>query len=519
MANNYSSLKLSYSNAFDFVKSFSDAEFEDHVKYVFLSNSTPYDNESVIPDISDTLVDERSVWDKMYAAKRVTGNDVELVVKRIDWATGTVYKEYDDNVDLSSLLPEESGANSIYVLTSDLNVYKCVHNNNGGQSTVEPSGYQYTSNGYFTTADNYVWKYMYGIKSSNKFLTAEWMPTPTSVNALEYNTSSENLLDGAIANIVVENGGSGYIHSSINAESFSTSTTVLDIIEENISSFLTTNMFVNGTGIVPGTYITNVNPTFNQITLSQATISAGGTIANTLSATTGIFLDGDGNEDLSVTINLSNTSIEKVGVDSVATGYNYVTLSLYGTGSNALLRPVISPKYGHGFNPAKELGATSVMISKIIGSLDSTEDGLISVDTTFRQFGLLSNPHKYNEITTILNDDADIVISQTTDFTMIGGIAYDLNEVVYQGSSLENSTFSAILHAQDLNTVRLTNIRGTPTVGGLLIGDGSGVQRAISVINNPTFQPYTGDILYVENTLATNRAEAQAEIIKFVVTF
>ena len=51
----------------------------------------------------------------------------------------------------------------MYVLSSANNVYKCMNNNAGGTSTVEPSG---TSTSEFTTADSYVWKYMYTLSTT-----------------------------------------------------------------------------------------------------------------------------------------------------------------------------------------------------------------------------------------------------------------------------------------------------------------------------------------------------------------
>jgi hypothetical protein len=38
-------------------------------------------------------------------------------------------------------------------------------------------------------------------------------------------------------------------------------------------------------------------------------------------------------------------------------------------------------------------------------------------------------------------------------------------------------------------------------------------------VKNPEFQPYTGDMLYVENTTKIDRADGQAENIKLVVSF
>ena len=56
-------------------------------------------------------------------------------------------------------------------------------------------------------------------------------------------------------------------------------------------------------------------------------------------------------------------------------------------------------------------------------------------------------------------------------------------------------------------------------MGGLLIGANSGVNRTVVKLDNPEFEPYTGDIMYVENVESITRADGQAENIKFVIRF
>jgi hypothetical protein len=111
------------------------------------------------------------------------------------------------------------------------------------------------------------------------------------------------------------------------------------------------------------------------------------------------------------------------------------------------------------------------------------------------------------------------VISQTTNITLIAGTNFNLNEFVYQGSSANNAFFYGFVNAQSANEVRLTKVKGTITVGGLLIGANSGVNRTVVKLTNPEFQPYTGDILYVENVEKVTRADGQAENVKFVIRF
>ena len=158
------------------------------------------------------------------------------------------------------------------------------------------------------------------------------------------------------------------------------------------------------------------------------------------------------------------------------------------------------------------------MISTKIGQIDSTEGGIISTDTTFRQYGLLRDPYKYGNTSAAITTSSNTVISQTTDLTLVAGPAYELNEFVYQGSPTDAS-FKGFINAQVSNLVRLTKVQGTLTLGGALIGANSSTSRIAVKVQNPEFEPYTGDILYVENITKAQRAEGQAENLRLVIQF
>ena len=61
----------------------------DPVLYVFIGNHIPYANESSPDSIVDTISSEKAVWNNMYAAKRLTANDIELVIPKITWAANS----------------------------------------------------------------------------------------------------------------------------------------------------------------------------------------------------------------------------------------------------------------------------------------------------------------------------------------------------------------------------------------------------------------------------------------------
>jgi hypothetical protein len=89
-----------------------------------------------------------------------------------------------------------------YVMTSDFNVYMCIDNNNGAQSTVSPFGASADS---ITTSDGYIWKFVYSIPISlrNKFLTGTHMPILTALQQQFYSK-------GNIQTIKIDARGTGY---------------------------------------------------------------------------------------------------------------------------------------------------------------------------------------------------------------------------------------------------------------------------------------------------------------------
>ena len=517
MSTFYTSNKLSFNNAEQFKESF--AEPQPTVGYLFIGNNVPYANEASPNSIVDSASDEKSVWDNIFAAKKITGNDVELVTARYNWATGKRYKQFDDKISIGELLTADTtqgNSNPMYIMTSNRDVYKCLSNNANSLSTVEPSGDYNTANGTIITADGFIWKYLYNVKASNKFLTSAWMPAPTSTSKLDYNVSSSSVIEGELTTIFLTNAGTGYGHPTVGASAFGTGVSSITLAN---TTNVAANMVVTGTGIATGTLVSTVNSILNIITLTTPTSANGGGTGNNLTFSTRIYIPGDGS-GASASANLSaNGTISKITLDVIGTGYSYANAIIYGSGTSATARPILPPKLGHGFNPAKELNSSNVMVSERIGQVDSTENGLISATTSIRQYGLLRDPYKYGSNTSVSSSNANTVISQTTNLTLVAGSAFTQDEFVYQGSAANNAYFYGFVNSQSSNEVRLVKVRGDVAVGGTLIGATSGVNRTVVKKYDPEFEPYTGDIEYVENVTKIQRSEGQAENIKFVIRF
>ena len=146
----------------------------------------------------------------MIFGKRVTINDLKLMVRRNNWETNTVYEMYEhDNDDLFN--------SNFYVVVdkgSYYHIFKCLYNNNGEPSIVEPN-FAHASqesdlfddnDGYYRTSDGYQWKYMYSIDVAtfDKFATSDYIPVIANT------VVQQAAIDGSIDVIKVESGGSRY---------------------------------------------------------------------------------------------------------------------------------------------------------------------------------------------------------------------------------------------------------------------------------------------------------------------
>lgn len=178
--------------------------------YVFAGNHLDYEGNTV-PEPSDSQQDLiANTYANMIFGKRVTTSDVKYMIRRENWESNTVYTMYEhDNEDLYS--------NNFYVVVDEgsfYHVFKCLYNNNGEPSTVQPDFAHSTqetdlfdaNDGYYKTSDGYQWKYMYTIEQTtfDRFATASYIPVVANTEVVNAAT------DGSIDVIKVVSGGSRY---------------------------------------------------------------------------------------------------------------------------------------------------------------------------------------------------------------------------------------------------------------------------------------------------------------------
>lgn len=182
--------------------------------YMTFGRCFSWANDAAPPQANTSVTTFYEVWNNMIGAKRITGNDIRHCIHRFNWSANTVYYAYDDLVDSRVL---KRANTPFYVVTDDWNVYKCLANNYGANSTSKPTSISTTND--FQTADGYVWKYMYTVTSEERlrFVTSSYIPVKTLVvddASLQWGVQN-NATSGAIHNILLSNFGSGYTANDI----------------------------------------------------------------------------------------------------------------------------------------------------------------------------------------------------------------------------------------------------------------------------------------------------------------
>tara|TARA_E500000318_G_scaffold12260_1_gene11220 strand:- start:2991 stop:4940 length:1950 start_codon:yes stop_codon:yes gene_type:complete len=172
--------------------------------YYFIGKVIPWETPGSPPEVPDSRFYSDDLRNRIVSIKKVGVTDISFVIPRKNWASGTIYDQFDDYYED---YPAHSGATSLktsnfYVLTSEFKVFKCISNNRNSESTVEPSATDLTTT---TLSDGYVWKFMYILPLSlrTRFLTSDFMPVQKSVKNAFYS-------DGQIDAVTVSNRGSGY---------------------------------------------------------------------------------------------------------------------------------------------------------------------------------------------------------------------------------------------------------------------------------------------------------------------
>ena len=507
--------KFRFSNATVFKADFASATDK---YYMFLGKSAPWSSndaagasDSTIPSPTDDVSSEMYYWDDMLAAKNITGGvggDVSLVVPRYNWATGKAFDRYEHNI--SSLNPTNVNSQTnlfnseFYFITSEHRVYKVLDNNGGGNmSGTEPTS---TDDGIFVHSSDYVLQYMFTITAANatKFLTVDFMPVLTSTSL------TANPADGAAQSLLVTS-GTGHVDS----------TTYFAPLYGDGSG-----------GIVQIVVVSGVIKAFGTIAGIDTTIAVAGTgyTYGTINLTEHVY------NSLSAAEEDDGTDLENGGTIGGSGGVITLNVSPIGDGTNG----------GHGYNPAKELGAHYVMLNTTFSSADVVD---VTQQNDFRRVGIIKSPTIYGSVgpEPTLATASTYRTTQALYFPTVQSGTFLADEKITQsatgavGKVVEwNSTHKVLFYVQERfedygtdakgkwaafvtgqGVISASNATGTPAVDIVIDinSDGTDDITFTGGIANSELQPDSGDVIYIENRKPITRVSDQTEDIKIIVEF
>ena len=411
--------------------------------FLFYGRVHPWDDDSSAPSTVDTFGSPSDGWNNMMGTQLIQEGDLALIVPRYNWTSGTVYSQYEDDVDLFN----ESCPSKFYIINSDSKVYKCIYNNKDGPSTDEPIS---TTTNIFQTPDGYRWKFLYQIAEDlKKFVTSEYIPVETltgvsysNERALQFDVQ-QAATDGSINQVNVTQQGTHWPHTvvathyvgdneytpskfEIQQNVVVASASIGDVeVALNMKNILT---YAGAVDAIAGysLYIYSGSGAGQYIEIESSTATADGeelgyaavTLKYPLTRPLSVASDDISRFEILPTIKILGNGSSAVAipqmketaegsaqyvVDSIVMvngGQDYNVVRATATrpvgaqedlnyNLQTLLKVHISPPGGHGSNPEVELGARDVMINvKTTGDVG----GAINAVNDFRQFGIVTNP-------------------------------------------------------------------------------------------------------------------------------
>jgi hypothetical protein len=231
-----------------------------------------------------------------------------------------------------------------------------------------------------------------------------------------------------------------------------------------------------------------------------------------------INISGDGTGAV-LKANVSDGKVVNIIIQNRGTNYTYANLSFQdvvgGSGSDAAATVSISPVDGHGYDPVYELRASTILFNV---DFEEDESGLIPTNNDFREITLIQNPY-LRGTTTLATSNTYSLYTKVKVSPGVGDFSSD--EVVYQGTDISTSTFTAdVISFDDVeNFLYLNNVKGTLGVNQSIKGISSGAIRVVNSVTNPSLELYSGKVLYISDKLPVTRDPSQTERIRFILSF
>lgn len=496
---------------------------------------------SIPPQPIETTDYVNETFRNLVSLKKVTASDINLVIPRIDWTTGTVYSEYAANLELytTSSLTALSGYSNTTSIGGTANSLSGDSSTNYSSSLTV--GDKILIQGTGSESAPVVIKEIVSI-TNTKFLTVNSAFAQSYTSNVVYKYIENDI---QYANKFYVRNTKDQIFKCLSNNSGAASTQMPEIkIDGSLpeSAFITTSdnykwkyMYTIPSGMKEKFFTSQWMPVVSESNVTNAAIDgrlsifkvisggAGYQSGGSTSSATIITVTGDGS-DANLTAVVSSGVITGINILNPGSGYTTATLTFTDptklpATATANVLAIIEPQNGNGYDPFYELGAKSIMFSV---NLEGTENATIPTTNAsdifdYRQISLIKNP-KSNTNTFLSGTNYKVasvinVVSPPSDFRM--------DETVYQGTTLETSTYSATVVNWDSsnNQIWVNNQVGTFSATAPIKGTVQTSSVSTLSMITPEYDLFTGEVLYIENREPVLRSSSQTEQVKVILTF
>ena len=492
-------------------------------------------DDAVIQTPYDTTSYKNQIFNDGVIIKRITSSDIQPVIPRVDWANNEVYVAYDQTANLFTKVLDTA------VTGGTVNV------GSGLLNTINANGINFTTSTPSLSVGSIIKiseerKEIISLNSSalvvntvfgSAYSTAKLFKTTTTTTQYSNKFYVRNTQD-QIFKCLFNNGG-------IASNTMPTISIGGELPEnpyvETADGYKWKYMYTIPTGLKNKFFTDKYMPVLrDSIVFSNSKDGRidivkiidggsgyyGGTTVSNYSI---VEVEGDGTL-ADITVDVVDGVITDINIVNGGNNYTTATLTLNDPikqqiGNTANLQAVIGPQYGHGFDAARELGASSLMVS-----VDFSGDvgGVLPVDAdaedTVRQFALIKDV----KLKTEAFATASVYPMYTKIFVSNPPVEFDNNAEVYVGNSYETAVFKAtVVHFDSAsNVLYLNNLIGDlDLVENEAVrqnGSPSSFAKAFTVVR-PDINIFSGEILYIENRNKIIRNPSQTETLKLVVEF
>ena len=498
--------------------------------YVFASGVTPVSN-TVNESYNESVF--RSQREMMFGRKLATtgaydtisANTMAILARRIDWSSGTVYDAYDSSD------PNIFESNTDFYVVShatiagqDKYVYKCIWNNGGQPSTIDPSVGQSgnPTGGQFSTSDGYEWIFMYSITAAdwNKFAFNNYVPVFS-------NSIATSAATDGIPFIKINNAGSGYFSQSGNVVSVASNTVIQIGNTSSVSADL--NAYANSYIFI------NIDPTLNNANtyLSRITTSYTNSITNYVfvEITPGlpdpseiqpnfssfkigpyVKITGDGS-GATAYANVSGAgTINYIDIKNRGNNYTTATIQIYdqtSSGAGATATALIAPPGGHGSDPTIELGSSALAVYTKFANSDPNFIANVNYNTV----GLLTQPKVKGSTSTLFANDSFL---QVMTVNLNSTVSFSTNE------TLTSSNGHTVYFLRTASLANSAYLVGDKTiVVGETLSNGTVNSTITAITSNGALNAFRSEILYINNLNANGitRTISSNEEVKLAIQF